>query len=240
LQLVFLHLMKCAGTSIHASLQSLLGPDAFYPERFHLGVTRGEEAEDLSGYQVFSGHFDSLDLPHFPAGAQVFTSLRDPLDRALSHFDFWRSHDPDYLEQAGLHGTLAAVQMTALEFFSSDRGDFRNNFDNYYVRSFSGARRDGRSLDGREEEHFELAVVTLQGFAHIGKTSDVDETIDWVALQAGLDPLSASREQLNRLNNWDGNPLLRKVDPTPRTPELVAAVEAHLVLDRQLMNAVGQ
>lgn len=240
MQLVFLHLMKCAGTSVHASLQSLFDPADFCPERFHLGVSRGEQAENLSGYKVFSGHFDSLDLPHFPAGARLFTSLRDPLDRALSHYDFWRSHDPDYLQQAGLHGTLAAVQMSAIEFFSSDGGDFRNNFDNYYVRTFSGARRDGRSLEGREEEHFEAALSVLQAFDHIGNTGDVDSTIDWVALQAELDPSDAARPQLNRLNSWDGNPLLHKVDPTPRTPELVSAVEAHLVLDRQLMSAVGQ
>lgn len=239
LQFVFLHLMKCAGTSVHAALESLFKPEDFCPERFHLGVTRGELPEDLSGYKVFSGHFDSLDLPHFPAGALRFTSLRDPLDRALSHFDFWRSHDPGYLQQAGLDGTLAAVQMPALEFFSSDGGDFRNNFDNYYVRSFSGARRDGRSLFGRENEHLETAIETLTGFNHIGRTDDVDATIDWVATNAGIDPRTASRRQLNRLNSWDGNPLLRPVDPTPRTPDLVAAVEAHLVLDRQLMAAVG-
>ncbi len=237
--LVFLHLMKCAGTSIHASLQSLFDPDSFCPERFHLGVTRGEPAEDLSRYQVFSGHFDALDLPHFPAESQVFTSLRDPLDRALSHFDFWRSHDASYLEQAGLLGTLAAVEMTAMEFFNSDGGDFRNNFDNYYVRSLSGARRDGRSLEGREEEHFELAVATLGSFAHIGQTSNVDATIDWVAELSGLSPAGAARPQMNRFNSWDGNPLLHRVEPTPRTPELVALVEERLVLDRRLMAAVG-
>ena len=231
--------MKCAGTSIHASLQSLFDSESFCPERFHLGVTRGEAAEDLSQYQVFSGHFDSLDLPHFPNDSLVFTSLRDPLDRALSHFDYWRSHDADYLAQAGLHGTLAAVQMTALEFFESDGGDFRNNFDNYYVRSLSGARRDGRSLAGREEEHFELALGTLRSFAHVGLTANVDETIDWVATRAGLNPSDASRPQMNRFNSWDDNPLLHKVEPTPRTPELVALVEKRLTLDRRLMETIG-
>lgn len=228
--------MKCAGTSIHASLESLFAPEDFCPERFHLGVTRGQAAEDLSGFRVFSGHFDSLDLPHFPAAASFFTSIRDPLDRALSHYDFWRSHDPDYLRQAGLHGTLEAVQMSALEFFTSDGGDFRNNFDNYYVRTFSGARRDGRSLVGREAEHLAIASQTLASFDHVGRTQDVDATIDWVAAQAGLDPKVATRSRLNQLNSWDGNPLLRKVDPTPRTPDLIAAIESRLTLDRQLMS----
>lgn len=239
MRVVFLHLMKCAGTSIHQALHSMFDDDDFYAERFHLGVTRGEPAEDLSPYRVFSGHFDSLDLPHFPEGSLKFTSLRDPVERALSHFNFWQSHDRDYLASAGLRGMLSATEMTALEFFNSDSPDFRNNFDNYYVRSFSGSRRDGRSLVNRPEEHLQIAIDTLSGFDHIGRTDEVDSTIDWVARQFGFDPALVTRERLNQLNSWEDNPLLHRVEPTPRTPELLEAIEKHAALDRRLMAAVG-
>lgn len=104
----FLHLPKAAGTSLAAAVREaypeehrfgawfdrclydgferfdLMAPDI--RERFYLG-----DGSELGGFHVIAGHFSYGTITRTLDPAQVFTVMREPRVRLLSHWFFWRS-----------------------------------------------------------------------------------------------------------------------------------------------------
>lgn len=104
----FLHLPKAAGTSLTAALREaypeehrfgawfdrclydgferfdLMAPDV--RERFYLGG-----GAELGGFRVIAGHYSYGTITRTLDPAHVFTVMREPRVRLLSHYFFWRS-----------------------------------------------------------------------------------------------------------------------------------------------------
>ena len=79
----FVHIHKTAGMSIHEWLNTVF-QDKLFPSYYIEDLVRLRDK--LTKYQVFSGHFfGTLDL-FLGAPSKKATLLRDPLDRALSHY----------------------------------------------------------------------------------------------------------------------------------------------------------
>jgi sulfotransferase famil protein len=92
--LFFLHIRKTAGCSVRNWLHN------HFPARaclFECHQTANREV-DPSNYQFVTGHvgFDYID--RFRARPICFVVLRDPLERALSAYHFFRCHDERYLQ----------------------------------------------------------------------------------------------------------------------------------------------
>ncbi|EPX75552.1 sulfotransferase family 2 domain-containing protein [Salipiger mucosus] len=86
---VFLHIPKTAGQTIHAELARTMGKKAVSPVRVHTQAGPGA-AQLPPGYRLYSGHIDWEALETLPEPRFVFTVLRDPLERIASFYFYLR------------------------------------------------------------------------------------------------------------------------------------------------------
>lgn len=150
MKVVFLHIPKTAGQSIHTALVNAYGEDVICPARvnehlYKMGIN------ELNRYQVFSGHLDWSLLDCVKGPKYVFTVLREPEDRILS-FYFYLREEALKLSQDGLiankPGKQAILEMTPNEYFCG-KNKFRNflddHYDNFYTYYFANRGFQGRS-----------------------------------------------------------------------------------------------
>lgn len=89
----FIHLPKCAGTSVLHFLQAALG-ESNVLHVHTLGVHRPPIEDLISRYKILVGHYEVSNLPAWMFDyVFMFTFLRDPVDRVLSNYDFFRNVD---------------------------------------------------------------------------------------------------------------------------------------------------
>ena len=114
-RLVFMHIPKCGGTTLHAMLAALYAAERICPERSdRLGDWTINE---MAAFDLFSGHFDLAACKAIPGTIRLVTLLREPKSRLLSLFRFWKSHRP-HPQRDGLDLMLLARDLSAEEFFS--------------------------------------------------------------------------------------------------------------------------
>ena len=83
--IVFLHIPKTAGQTIHSELTRLVRPDRVSPVRVHTEAATGA-AQFPPGYDLYSGHLDWEALDTIPEDRFVFTVFRDPCERIASFY----------------------------------------------------------------------------------------------------------------------------------------------------------
>ena len=118
-RVVFLHVPKCGGTTLHEMLSTQFPPDRICPGRFQsLGDwTRNE----LSRFELFSGHFDMSDCRNIPGRhVSVVTRLREPKARLLSLYNFYKAHRLGSVPDPRSLLTITH-ETSAKEFFSHPR-----------------------------------------------------------------------------------------------------------------------
>ena len=114
---VFQHIPKCGGTSIHKLLEAQLGPA--FPER-HNGLGNWS-ASKLSESSFFSGHFDSPTLALIPpCEMRIITALRSPDARLISMYRYLRSIRPEtaIVEKRNMGLATLARKLSPEEFFN--------------------------------------------------------------------------------------------------------------------------
>jgi len=87
--LVFLHVEKTAGTSLTEMLCHSLDAPSYIEKR---DVLLGLSACEMSQFDFFAGHFNYDTLSLIPREKRIFTFLRDPRERLISLYNFWRCH----------------------------------------------------------------------------------------------------------------------------------------------------
>ncbi len=94
-RVAFLHIPKTGGTALHRFLTGQFREDEICPERSNLLGACGSES--LARYRLFSGHFDRMTVDRLPTPIVKITLLRNPRDRIISLYRFWRSHTREAL-----------------------------------------------------------------------------------------------------------------------------------------------
>jgi hypothetical protein len=90
---VFIHVEKTGGTSLQNMLLEAFGPARVFNE--HQDSLHLHSPAELSMYSAFAGHFNHDSLAYIPRRElKVFMFVREPIQRLLSLYSFWRSHDP--------------------------------------------------------------------------------------------------------------------------------------------------
>jgi hypothetical protein len=117
--LAFVHIPKTAGTSITNALKRLYGA-ACFPAMTTLDYRKHDDAA-LQGYRCFRGHAYRCDYERLPAGTSFFTVLRDPVERALSYYNYYRAlADAHVSDRFVLEASRLAKTASVIEFIYSD------------------------------------------------------------------------------------------------------------------------
>lgn len=151
MKVIFLHIPKTAGQSVHAGLVKAFGNEAVCPARVNEQLVSMTITE-LNRYQVFSGHFDWAMLDCIKGPKYIFTVLRNPLDRILSFYFYLRDQaekmPSDKLRRPENQGLKAALELTPQEYFAGGPAHLRkfldNHYDNFYTYYFASRHYQGR------------------------------------------------------------------------------------------------
>lgn len=151
MKVIFLHIPKTAGQSVHAALVNAFGKDNVCPARVNDQLRRFSITE-LNRYQVFSGHFDWALLDCIKGPKYVFTILREPIDRILS-FYFYLRDEAEKLPKEQLisperQGMKAAFELSPRDYFLGGTPHIRrfldDHYDNFYTYYFAGRYYESR------------------------------------------------------------------------------------------------
>ncbi|MGB7317750.1 MAG: sulfotransferase family 2 domain-containing protein [Planktotalea sp.] len=223
--IVFLHIPKTAGQTVHNELARAVGARDVSPIRVH---TQAASAEDQfpAGYSLYSGHVDWTALDQIPRPRFVFSILRDPRERIAS-FYFYLLKEAKALDRGALAAPQNSGKRIILEssaddyFFGGDaawQAFIQDHYDNFYCRYFGTRRiRAGQGF-GEMPERRKLR----------GALRNMSK-IDWVY---SLENLTALEDDLKALYSFDldftgthSNVGDRPVSE-PRWPRLLALLES--------------
>ncbi len=254
-KLVFLHIPKTAGQSVHAYLQGGFSADEIAPARMN-NTLIGMPLDDIARYRLFSGHLDWALLDCIEGPKFVFTILREPRDRILSFYFFLRAKagrmPPGELELPQHQGMKAALELPCDEYFCGGKPHLRtfldNHYDNFYAYYFASRIFEGRSrILGRRqvEPSFDderVVEAALSNMAHLDGVYTVD---DLGALErdlkarAGL--VRAGKPLANyKVNVGDSDSAGRRVEQLQRlgaTQRTMSRLDAMVRLDNEVWRA---
>jgi hypothetical protein len=234
---VFLHIPKCAGTSLHAILSAQ--PDrSLCPER-HNGLANWSPAQ-LATFDLFSGHFDIESLNLIPAGKRkIVTLLRDPSRRLISLYRFLRAHTARAVELSGHNMGLVTLarQLDPVAFFRQPTLQRHPTINNGIVRQLTQTLPHKRwekyapgqcyapaLVDRDPAAAVKLACQNLENFASFGLQEHMESSVHRILAALGMPQVTniPRRQELEGLVNT--NPLLEPVTLIEMSEELAAAL----------------
>jgi hypothetical protein len=176
-RLLHLHVPKTAGTAVRVALERACGGTLrvfpHYDEQRYTDVTPGE-------YDVYSGHYGFKTATRI--GGDIITVLRNPVDRFLSVYYFWRQ-----LHESGVEvtpNTIAASRFNIDDFVSlRDEPFLIEEFSNRVTWQLAHGsslvqRREFRLQGKTDEDVFRTAVGNLTSFAVVGVQENLTEFVD--------------------------------------------------------------
>lgn len=245
--IVFLHIPKCAGTTLHKAILAQVD-DPMCPER-HNGLGNWP-AGMLARYSLFSGHFDITTLGLIPARRlSIVTMLRRPEDRLISAYRYLRSLRSSAIQAQGHNLRLAqlARDNDPATFFRHPDLARHPTINNGMVRMLSGPLAQKRweawypnrkyqpvMADRAPQMALRTAVESLGHMTAFGVVEQFAQSIHHIFDSLGLDHPA----EIHRRNAMDdlvkGHPGFRPIPKVELTEELEQALAPHVSLDRQL------
>lgn len=236
--IVFLHIPKTAGQTVHNGLARTVRAARVSPIRVHTQA-QSPLGQFPEGYSLYSGHLDWTEIAHLPAARFVFTVLRDPAERIAS-FYFYLQREAAAMEPA----LLALPQNIGLKralawspddyFFAGDDGwqtFVRSHYDNFYCSYFATRRM----LGWGEIAQLTTAQLLKKARAGLGAVDRVYSTNNMVAMEHDLNARFGMRLRVaGRFDNTSGEPAAAL-----RWPRLLAGFDTDPA-SRRLENLVGR
>jgi hypothetical protein len=231
-KVVFVHIPKAAGTTVHQLLLKHFPREQICDQRFN--TLKDASPETLSPFRLFSGHYDWTSVRQITGNPFIFTLLRDPEERILSLYYFWRSHRWDYIKAANLAAPSYAKERNLLDFLSSDAGPIVSNIDNKLTRVFAGEYNNPRRGFGMSDESaVDLACRRLDSLDFVGFQHDMQASVSALFRRLGL-PAPKNVHVARRFADLPKNPKLEPVEREEITDEIAAQLRRLTTRDRQV------
>ena len=221
----FLHIPKTAGSALTALLESRFTPDEIAP------YTGPMDAIEQAGQRLICGHRDFDDASRLSGDVRIITYLRDPLDRVLSLYNFWRSYTWEEIARRNMRGNMIAKSHSFLEFIRHPQ--MRSHMNNGMYRMLIG--REATILDStglistRTDEAVEQTLERLPSFFHVGfQESYTDSTVELFEKMGSpvqneeLQRTPSSRDESER----GKNPPILRTDLSPEAVDSFADLNA--------------
>ncbi|GGE54931.1 sulfotransferase family 2 domain-containing protein [Actibacterium pelagium] len=147
--IVFLHIPKTAGQTVHNEIAQQLPAGAVSPVRVHTQSVEGLQYPE--GFSFYSGHLDWPEPARFDEKAFMFTILRDPRERIAS-FYFYLLKEAEKLPGSELAkpqhtGKRMVLTHSADDYFFGGSKMWqlfiRDHYDNVYCRYFASGKLRG-------------------------------------------------------------------------------------------------
>jgi hypothetical protein len=222
--IVFLHLPKTAGQTIHNALCRALAGAPVSPVRVHAQAPSGA-AQFPPGHALYSGHLDWDGLGAVPKGRFAFTVLREPHERIASFYLFLRRDaaalDPAALAAPENIGRRRAMEWTADEYFFGGNAEWqgfvRDHFDNFYCGYFGSRRFRG----GAAIRALPMAEAVMRARHGLAELDGVFDCANLGPLEEAVhDRYGLGLRLRDRFDNAGDRPRRE-----PRWPHLLAAFE---------------
>lgn len=237
---VFLHIEKTAGTSMQGMLRDAFGRHAHLDHADRLAEIA---ASELANYSVIAGHFNHDSLKYIPGGRPVvFTFVREPKERLLSLYYFWRAHEPSAPHWTG--DMKLANELLLEDFFARRDIGERTGIWNHMTWAIMGQRQwaewrvaltaaTGQAAADFIETTARPAIrARLREFAFVGLQGDYDRSVEMLCDVLGWPRFKQVRAEhsLEALTQSHPN-FKRNVEQQPRTAQLDSLLDHFVQLD---------
>lgn len=217
-RVVFLHIAKTGGTTLDHILRANFPPDEVFPER--LSGISAWPPHYLLRYKYFSAH-DSFDRFNcfVPKPFKMVTVLREPIDRLISQYLYWRSHTKDHIEANNLHYPRLAKEYSLKEFLKFPIPVLQNLVENVTARYLSDhtMKNDWEVWrNGDESEMLDRALQNLSKIDVYGIAEFMDDSVDVICRHFDM-PMPSVIPRMNETknNNMNGTSCFDEVDDFP-------------------------
>ena len=229
--LVFLHIPKTAGQTVHNSLSRLVKARRVSPIRVH-SQTPDPQDQYPPGYSLYSGHLDWTAIDHLPRARFLFTVLRDPGERIASFYYYLQREgaglDPAALNQPHNIGLKRALEWSADDYFFGGDAAWqtfvRSHYDNFYCTFFATRRMLGwgETLAFTQDQLLAQARAGLACMDRVYSTNDLAQMEQDFQRRFGIRLAVAGR-----YDNTSGEPATQR-----RWPRLLASFASDSAADQ--------
>jgi hypothetical protein len=176
--IVFLHIPKTAGQTIHNQLAQMVGAKSVSPIRVQSQAPKGPQMP--TGYALYSGHIDWVEIETLD-DPFVFTVLREPTERIASFYFYLLSEarklNASELALPGNAGKARILEMSAEDYFFGGTPAWqtfvRDHYDNFYCSYFATRLMRGGAT-ARALAPDDLLKQALEGLATIDRVYHTD------------------------------------------------------------------
>lgn len=170
--IIFLHIPKTGGSTLHRVIERQYPTDAIYTlNRFqHQSIEsfRALPASKRNAIKVLKGHMYFDSRSYLPKSSAFITVLRDPISRIISHYFYVRRFPKHYL-----HHDVTSRNLSLEEYVKNPLSE---ELDNGQTRLLSGVT--GVPIGGVTRMMLEVAKENLRKyFTVVGITEKFDETL---------------------------------------------------------------
>ncbi|MEI4474180.1 sulfotransferase family 2 domain-containing protein [Frigidibacter sp. MR17.24] len=246
-RIVFLHIPKTAGQTIHFALARACGAQAVSPVRVHSQAAPGP-AQLPPGYRVYSGHLDWEALDTVPAPRFVFTVLRDPLERIASFYFYLRREaaklSPEELARPERTGMRMVRDCSVDAYFTGGDPGWQAFVRDHYQRTYctylvTRRMRGHRAVAGLSDDALlAQAVTAARALDGIYAVTDLGALERDLAARAGIRAALAGTFA-NAADAGQGESRWQKLSALIERDETRARLEDFARCDRRLMQALG-
>jgi len=237
-KIVFLHLPKTGGTTLHHLLIQQVNPTLVCPER--LNCLHTHPAGELARYRLFSGHFDLASTQLIPGRKAIITMFRDPVRRLVSLYYFQRAHGSKRIETNDLELARLANKYSLAEFFGAAEVRAHPSINNAMTRALTQRlyawRWQYRADIGSEEQSLDVdqAIEALQSLDAFGITEMYDESVRFIFSRLGLPRPEQIEPKMVLDTIVREDPGLQAIVKEPVTEKVLGLMEDLVVADRKL------